>query len=300
MKKLLLIILALAFTFLLSACKSEVIDENDRPIIPSAPVPGWTDDPVDLLEYCSGKGYTYDINNLVYDLVWNDEFDGSTLDLTKWTFEVNGNGGGNNELQYYTDKNTSITNGILSITGKYENYLSRDYTSSRIVTKGHGEWTYGIYEARIKLPAGLGTWSAFWMMPTTARYGGWPDSGEIDIMEHVGYDEFKIHGTIHTEDYNHPLNTQKGGTKTIDDATSEFHVYKLEWLPDVMNFYVDDIKYFTYSPSYFTSCADEGKWPFDDDFFLILNLAFIFAFLIFFTSFLLIYISFRKILELLF
>ncbi|MBN2604186.1 MAG: glycoside hydrolase family 16 protein [Bacilli bacterium] len=267
MKKVFLFTSIFTFMFVLSAC--EQTPDNDRPTIPSGPVPDTTGD-----TFCAGQGYSYDYDSLVYDLVWNDEFDGDTLDLTKWTYEINGNGGGNQELQYYTNSNTSITDGILSITAKNETYEGREYTSSRIVTRNNGEWTYGIFEARIKLPGGLGTWPAFWMMPTISRYGGWPDSGEIDIMEQVGYAENIIHGTIHTEAFNHTLGTQKGGTYyNLTDAVSEFHVYKVEWLPDRLRFFVDDINYFTYRPNAYSQCATSEEWPFDADFFLILNVA---------------------------
>ena len=233
MKKTFLFISLFTFIFVLTAC--EQTSENDRPIIPSGPVPDTTTD-----TYCEGQGYTYDYNSLVYELVWSDEFNDTSLDLTKWTYEVNGSGGGNQELQYYTNSNTSITDGILSITAKNESYEGREYTSSRIVTNNKGQWTYGIFEARIKLPGGLGTWPAFWMMPTTSRYGGWPDSGEIDIMVQVGYAENVIHGTIHTEAFNHILGTQKGGTYyDLTDAVDEFHIYKVEWLPDKLKFYID-------------------------------------------------------------
>lgn len=271
MKKGYLLLLVLTFTVLLSAC--DAVAENDRPVIPSGPVPDY-EPPGDVVDYCSGAEYTYDYNSLVYDLVWNDEFDGDTLDLTKWSYEINDYGGGNNELQYYTDKNALLNGGILSITAKYENYLTRDYTSSRIVSKNKGDFTYGIVEARIKVPAGLGTWSAFWMMPTVSRYGGWPDSGEIDIMENVGYAENVVHGTVHTEAFNHILGTQKGGTYyALTDAATQFHIYKIEWLPDKIKFFVDGVNYYTFNPASFSVCPDSEQWPFDGDFFIILNLA---------------------------
>lgn len=271
MKKIFLVTLTLLLTISLVACKGDSPIVVDCDLIPThTDCQTQKDD-----EDCKAEGYLYDYNSLVYDLVWNDEFTGDSLDLTKWSYEINGNGGGNMELQYYTDQNTSFDDGILSITAKYEDYEFREYTSSRIVTKYKAQWTYGIFEARIKLPSGLGTWPAFWMMPSMSRYGGWPDSGELDIMEHVGYDENRLHGTIHTERFNHNLSSQKGGSYTsFDDVTSEFHIYKVEWLPDKIMFFVDDINYYTYTPSDFTSwCVESDEWPFDGDFFLILNLA---------------------------
>jgi beta-glucanase (GH16 family) len=272
MKKLLLITLFFTFSFLLVACNNE----PDKIVVDCDLIPTHADCQEDRVdELCKTEGYIYDYESLVYDLVWSDEFNGDTLDLDKWSYEINDDGGGNNELQYYTDQNTSFNNGILSITARYEDYGSRDYTSSRIVTKYKAQWTYGIFEARIKLPSGLGTWPAFWMMPSSSRYGGWPDSGELDIMEHVGYDENVIHGTVHTEAFNHKINTQVGGSYyELTDVTTEFHVYKVEWLPDMINYYVDGIHYFTFDPTSETPwCVGSEEWPFDGDFFLILNLA---------------------------
>ena len=206
-----------------------------------------------------------------YTLVWNDEFDGSSVDLTKWSYEVNGDGGGNNELQYYTDlpTNSFIENGQLIIKAIYEKYNSRYFTSARMRSKYKGDWTYGRIEVLAKVPTGVGTWPAIWMLSTDWEYGGWPESGEIDIMEHVGYDPNVIHGSIHTLAYNHTIGTQKTATLTIPTATSEFHLYAIEWFEDHIDFYIDDYKYFTFT--------NENKgwpyWPFDKRFHLILNLA---------------------------
>lgn len=243
----------------LGYCVEDPYDKN-----PSGEVPT----PV---EVCKGVDYTYDKDNLNYQLVWSDEFDGTELDETKWRYEINGSGGGNNELQYYTDQNATVSDGFLQITARKEEYLGRDYTSSRITSRE--EWTYGIMEIRAKMPSGRGTWPAIWMMPRFSRYGGWPNSGEIDITEHVGYDPLKVHSTVHTEKFNHKLNTQKGGSTTILDPTSNFHTYKIEWLPDRILFYVNDYNLFTYKASNYGICPDAEIWPFDHDFFLILNVA---------------------------
>lgn len=213
-------------------------------------------------------------SDLTYELVWSDEFDGTELDTTKWRYEVNGNGGGNNEIQYYTNQNATVSDGILKITAKNEDYNGWEYTSSRIITKGSGEWTYGRIEVRAIVPSGLGTWSAIWMMPVVSRYGIWPNSGEIDIMEHVGYSENIIHSTIHNKLYNHPDGTQKGGsTSAFSDVTTAFHTYTLEWLPDRIIFSMDDVHIYTYDPNKFSSCPTFNVWPFNQDFFLILNVA---------------------------
>lgn len=210
---------------------------------------------------------------LTYKLVWSDEFNGTELDSSKWGYERYG-GGGNNEIQYYTDENTEVSDGTLKIIARYEEYNGYDYSSSRITTSNKQAWKYGIFEIRAKLPSGLGTWPAIWMMPQYSRYGGWPDSGEIDIMEHVGYDENIIHGTVHTRIYNHKMGTQKGSqTDKITDATSTFHVYKTEWLPDRINFYADDQFYYTYRPNSHSSCPTFNVWPFNASFYLIMNVA---------------------------
>lgn len=265
-RKLLLTITVLTAGFLLSSC-------GDKE--PLSCAPGFYEEDGECVEeppVCYAPGdYS---ETLTYELVWSDEFDGDTLDPDNWRYEVNAFGGGNNELQYYTDQNTSVENGLLTITARLEEYLGRDYTSSRITTENRFEFTYGMVEARIKVPAGTGTWSAFWMMPSFERYGGWPDSGEIDIMEHVGYDDDAIHGTVHTSIYNHKQGSQKGGSvNDVDDATSEFHIYKIEWLPDRIDFYLDDEMYFSYQPNKFSSCPSRNIWPFNGDFFLILNIA---------------------------
>ena len=208
-------------------------------------------------------------------LVWADEFNYSGLpDSTKWSYDVGGHGWGNQELQYYTSKrpeNARVEEGKLIIEARKEAYLDNDYTSARLVTKNKGDWTYGRIEIRAKLPQGRGTWPALWMLPTEWIYGdgGWPDVGEIDIMEHVGYDEGVIHGTIHTHDYNHMDGTQQSGQITVEDAVDTFHVYAIEWSEDKIEWYVDGDKYFTYN----NNGAGWTAWPFDHPFHLIMNIA---------------------------
>ncbi len=223
---------------------------------------------------CFAKGFDYNINELTYNLIWSDEFDGTALDTTYWTYEVNGNGGGNNELQYYTRDNTLVSDGTLKIIAKLEDYDGHDYTSSRIVTRNKFDFKYGKVEVRAILPGGRGTWPAVWMMPTNSVYGGWPNSGEIDIMEYVGYDHGKIFGSIHTEAFNHKIHTQKGGVYYgIDDMDTTFHTYSIEWLPDQIRYYVDGDLYYTFNPNSYASCPDSEEWPFNKDFYLIMNVA---------------------------
>jgi len=210
-----------------------------------------------------------------WKLVWSDEFSVNGLpDTGKWSYEVGASGWGNDEKQYYSAgraENARIENGMLIIEARRDNFDGHEYTSARLVSRDKGDWTYGRIEVRAKIPAGRGTWPAIWMMPTLSTYGNgsWPDNGEIDIMEHVGYDPGVIHGSIHCHDYYHKIGTQKTATLNVPDCTFAFHVYKLEWSAEKIDIYVDDKLYFTF--------ANEGTgwqvWPFDKDFFLILNIA---------------------------
>lgn len=209
------------------------------------------------------------------DLIWADEFNYKGLpDSTKWRYDVGGHGWGNDELQFYTSKrleNARVENGNLIIEARKEDWQGSKYTSARLVTKYKGDFLYGRIEARAKLPKGLGTWPAIWMLPTDENYGGWPYGGELDIMEHVGYDQNRIHGTIHTGDFNHTKGTQKTATKVIPDVSEAFHVYAIEWRPTQIMIYIDNIPYFTIEkqPDW-----DFKKWPFDKRFHIILNIAF--------------------------
>jgi beta-glucanase (GH16 family) len=207
------------------------------------------------------------------ELVWADEFDQDGLpDSTRWSYNVGGGGWGNSELQYYTDKrpeNARVENGKLIIEAIKESFQGSGYTSARLVSKLKGDWLNGTVEARAKLPGGKGAWAAIWMLPTDQSYGSWPASGEIDIMEYVGYDTGKIYGTIHTKAYNHMLGTQKGGSTLLTDETDTFHVYKMTWTQEKIEFYVDDTKYYTFNNPH----IDYTTWPFDKRFHLIMNLA---------------------------
>jgi beta-glucanase (GH16 family) len=212
-------------------------------------------------------------------LVWSDEFDYAGLpDPSKWDYQVGGGGWGNNEQQYYTSlrkENARVENGKLIIEARQERWESRDYTSARLVSKGKADWTYGRFEVRARLPSGLGTWPAIWMMPSSNSYGGgWPDNGEIDLMEHVGFDPNVVHGTAHTRMYYHSIGTQKGDKISVPTATSDYNVYAIEWTPDEIRWYVNDKHYFTFKNERLTDKnADFRQWPFDKPFFLILNIA---------------------------
>lgn len=208
-------------------------------------------------------------------LVWRDEFDRPGLpDTTKWRYEVGGNGWGNNELQYYTarrSENARVEGGHLLIEARRESWQGKQYTSARLTTRQTQTWTYGRIEARAKLSAGLGTWPAIWMLGQNIGTAGWPRCGELDIMEHVGYDPGVIHGTTHTQAYNHVKHTEKTGTDTIPDVTTAFHLYAIDWTPDQIDFYVDGHRYFSAKKSELGKT--EAEWPFDQPFYLLLNLA---------------------------
>lgn len=211
--------------------------------------------------------------------VWCDEFDVDGLvDSTKWTYDVGGSGWGNSELQYYTEAdldNARVSDGNLYITALKETVGSNSYTSARLVSKYRGDWQYGRIQIRAKMPSGRGLWTALWMLPTDWRYGGWPDSGEIDIMEYVGYDDDRIFGTIHTGAYNHSLGTQIGFNKVITGAETEYHLYEMIWEPGKIDLYIDGVKfaYFGYNPNSNIDIANSDAWPFDQRFHLIMNIA---------------------------
>ncbi|MGH8074318.1 MAG: glycoside hydrolase family 16 protein [Lysobacter sp.] len=203
---------------------------------------------------------------------WQDEFDYTGLpDPARWNFEQGGDGWGNHELQHYTDstRNAQVADGVLTITARKEKAGSNDYSSARLSSKGKGDFRYGRFEVSARLPTGRGTWPAIWMLPTDQAYGGWPASGEIDIMEHVGYDPGRIHVTMHTGAYNHRIGTQKTATRVIDDATTQFHRYRVDWMPDAIRGYIDDQQVYEF--------VNEGTgpeaWPFDQHFHFLLNIA---------------------------
>ncbi|MGK7390104.1 MAG: family 16 glycosylhydrolase [Candidatus Cyclobacteriaceae bacterium M2_1C_046] len=199
-------------------------------------------------------------------LVWSDEFDGTELDLTKWEPQIGDGcaegicGWGNNELQYYKAENAVVSNGTLKIIAKKERVQSKAYTSARIRTKGLADFTFGRFEARIKLLHGQGLWPAFWMLSTNEPYGGWPQSGEIDIMELLGQNPEEILGTIHYGDP-YPDNQHQGTDFKLYNSSfdQDFHVFAIEWEPGVIRWYVDDILYQT-------KTSDDVlpyNWPFD-------------------------------------
>ena len=202
-------------------------------------------------------------------LVWQDEFDGQGFpDDGRWDYEV-----GlirNKERQYYTrDRaaNARVQNGTLIIEAHHESYRGADYTSASLTSRAN--WTYGRIEVRARLPKGRGTWPAIWMLGTNIREVGWPACGEIDIMEHVGFDPGRIHANVHTRAYNHVQGTNKGNNLLVSRPDEEFHVYSAAWTPGQIEFFVDGARYFTFAKE----PGGDAVWPFDKPQYLILNLA---------------------------
>jgi beta-glucanase (GH16 family) len=212
-----------------------------------------------------------------WNLVWSDEFDGpdgSLVDSSKWSFDVGGHGWGNNELEYYTNRldNAYLQGGNLVIRAQEEAYSGSDYTSARLVTKNKGDWLYGRFEIRAKLPRGQGIWPAIWLLPTDNLYGNWPASGEIDIMELLGSDPWTIYGTLHWGEPHQSNGTRYYllGRETFAD---DFHDFALEWDPDEIRWYVDGYHYHTVTQWFTSGAKDAFPAPFDQRFHLLLNVA---------------------------
>jgi beta-glucanase (GH16 family) len=201
-----------------------------------------------------------------YQLIWSDEFDKDGLpDTSKWGYNLGAGGWGNDEKEYYTNRaeNAAASGGTLKIILKKEAYNGSNYTSARLLTKGKFSFTYGKVEARAKLPAGVGTWPAIWMLGANDDIAGWPDCGEIDIMEHVGKSKDLIYGTLHYP--GRSGGNADGSTKLISNATTAFHLYSMEWDATAVKIYVDNVLYHT--------VANSASLPFNHDFFLIMNIA---------------------------
>ncbi len=222
-----------------------------------------------------------------FKMVWSDEFDNG-FDDSVWSYDIWPARAVNDEDQAYTDreKNLRFEDGHLVIEAHLEDYGDAKYTSARIHSAGKRDILYGRIDVRAKLPSGMGTWPAIWMLPSDPfRYAtkcsagdtwqgnpdcdAWPNSGEIDIMEHVGYQMGHVHGTVHNEAYYWLKWEQRKGRVILDDVDTEFHVYSLEWTPDRIDVLVDDILYFTY--------VNEGdgwrSWPYDHEHHMVLNIA---------------------------
>ncbi len=221
-------------------------------------------------------------------LTWSDEFEGNSLDLEKWSHNIWDARKVNDEDQAYTSRprNIRLEDGLLVIEAHKEDYGDAKYTSARIHTEGKGDFLFGRFEIRAQLPRGMGSWPAIWMLPSdpyrystsceegedwqgSATCDAWPNSGEIDIMEHVGYQMGHVHGTVHNEAYYWLKWEQRKGRILLDNLDEEFHEYALEWTPERIDIYLDDTLYFTYVNE------NDGwrSWPYDHPFNLILNVA---------------------------
>ncbi|MFZ9332071.1 MAG: glycoside hydrolase family 16 protein [Chitinophagaceae bacterium] len=211
-------------------------------------------------------------SNAQWKLVWSDEFKKDGLpDPSKWGYDVGGHGWGNNELQYYTQsrkENARVENGKLIIEARREPMEGKEYTSARLVTRDIATWSSGKIEVSAKLPAGLGTWPAIWMLANTNPLK-WPDDGEIDIMEHVGYDQGTVHASVHTKKYNHIIGTQKTNKVFVKDCSEIFHRYQLEWNNDSIRIGIDNNFYYSFK----NEKSGYDVWPFSNKCYLLLNLA---------------------------
>lgn len=213
-----------------------------------------------------------------WKLVWSDEFAGPALDYSKWEIEVNAFGGGNNELQIYTDRkeNVRVEDGHLVLEAHRDNHgiagTVREYSSGRIRSKHRGDWKYGKFETRAKLPAGQGVWSAIWMLPTDEKYGTWASSGEIDIMEFKGQEPDVVWGTLHYGSQ-WPGNKHTGDTYELNKGnfTDDFHIFTLEWEEGEIRWYVDGK--LTQTQTKWESNGGKFPAPFDQEFHMLLNLA---------------------------
>ncbi|MFW2504369.1 family 16 glycosylhydrolase [Clostridium diolis] len=204
-----------------------------------------------------------------WNLAWSDEFNGTSINTSNWKYETGGDGWGNNELEYYTNRseNARIENGNLVIEARKENYNGMNYTSARLKSQGLKNWTYGKVEARMKLPAGQGVWPAFWMLGENISQVSWPKCGEIDIMEHIN-NESAIHGTIHWDSTGNNTHAQYGAASPNIDVT-QYHVYSIEWDASSIKWFVDGTQYLEANIANNINGTEEFHKPF----FILFNLA---------------------------
>lgn len=267
---------ALISLFLLAACAAP---QAMSPRLEVTPLPSATPSPVDTATSTPRPTATSrpptatraSTREPQWQLQWSDEFDQDGLpDPDHWDYEV-----GlvrNNERQYYTRErleNARVEDGNLVIEARKEDYQGSQYTSASLITRGKHDWAYGRIEVRAQLPTGTGTWPAIWLLGSSIDTLGWPDCGEIDIMENVGFSPDMIYVNIHTKAYNHVLGTNKGGSLYLPKPYAGFHVYALNWYPDRLDFFVDSKRVFTY----WNEGTGHDVWPYDDPHYLILNLA---------------------------
>lgn len=217
-----------------------------------------------------GSGYDAPTVYQGYERVWEDEFDGSEIDTDVWGYDIGGHGWGNEELEYYTDRSTNSyqTQGYLFIEAKEEKFGERDYTSARMLSKDKYEVQYGRIDIRARLPKGKGIWPALWMMGGNFDEVGWPHCGEIDIMELIGSQPKVVHGTVHYSGDTSP----NGGSTFLSggqDFSDEFHVFSVVWYENYIEWRLDGKKFHSVTPE----DLDGGAWPFNNEFFFIMNVA---------------------------
>lgn len=210
------------------------------------------------------------MDGMDWRLIWQDEFDGTQLDRTKWNLDIGYTGESNAELEIYTDRqeNLRLENSLLIIEARQEQYQGYRYTSARLNTQDLRSWTYGRVEARIKIPYGQGLWPAFWMLGDDFLAFGWPECGEIDIMENIGKMPATVRGTLHGPGYCRDDGIYADFTIAAGKFADDFHEFALDWEPGRLRWYVDGNEYHTLTPG-----DVPGKWVFDHPFFLILNIA---------------------------
>jgi beta-glucanase (GH16 family) len=250
-------LLWIALIGIMISCKKEVPVEEPIYNLPIPPV--------------GSKVYSFETTP-----AWSDEFDVNGLPNNQiWGYDVGGDGWGNNELQNYTANdldNASVENGKLIITAIKEASGTRQYSSARLVTKGKRDMKYGRIEIKAKIPAGRGSVSALWMLASQTTYGTtfWPDQGEIDIMEHVGFNPGIIHASIQTNIFNYTIATQKTAKTTLPTFDKEFHIYRMDWTPDEIKAFLDDNEFFSFKRRQF---APWQEWPFHHPQHILVNIA---------------------------
>ena len=249
---------------------SDILSSQDGKFNYTANISGTNSYTIYVTAYNGDKSISSSTIVTVYKLpaqLWSDEFNTDGVpNPNNWGYDTgNNNGWGNNELEYYTNRqeNAYVSNGTLKIVLKKEAYQGFNYTSARLLSKGKFSFKYGKVDIRAKLPAGGGTWPALWMLGDNISTVNWPACGEIDIMEHVGNQLNKIYGTLHHP--GHSGANGDGATVNIPNVTSEFHLYSLDWGPSQIKFYVDNQLFYTF--------ANNSSLPFNQNFFFIMNVA---------------------------
>lgn len=227
----------------------------------------------DTYVFVPDDGYITPESYTGYDLIWSDEFNGTALNTSDWTHEIGGHGWGNEEHQYYTDRteNSFLSDGNLVIEAKKENFSGSAYTSARLITRNKESFAFGRIDIRAILPEGQGIWPALWMLGQNFGDIGWPACGEIDIMELVGHEPSKVHGTAHWGPQGQTYSHHKGGSYSLgggEKFSEKYHVFSLEWEPNSIRYFVDDNEYYHITPS-----DVNGNYPFNADFFFIFNIA---------------------------